>query len=106
MIFYQLDYVVEEVLKNTPSPEQLRLRKYLNRDFPQNEAKYLWGRIVDHKWYVGERLRRDVGFRVAAIDYFENFYEPQNLSKTKPGAWRRILGPLNSISDFGFRISD
>jgi hypothetical protein len=99
MIFYQLDYVVDEVLKSLPTEEQIFLKKYLNRDFPKKEAKYLWERIVDHKWYIGERLKRDVGFRVAAVDYIENFYEPGSFfggKKNKTGVFDKIIRPVGS----------
>lgn len=99
MIFYQLDYVVDEVLKNIPTQEQVFLKKYLNKNFPRKEAKYLWDRIVDHKWYVSERLKRDIGFRVAAVDYIENFYEPNSVfgSKNKPsGVFGKIFRPVST----------
>jgi hypothetical protein len=99
MVFYQLDYLVDEVLKNLPSAEQVFLKKYLSRDFPKKEAKYLWERIVDHKWYIGERLQRDVGFRVAAVDYVENFYQPGSIfgsKNRKSGIAGKIFRPLNS----------
>ncbi len=99
MIFYQIDYVVDEVLKSLPSAEQIFLKKYISRDFPKKEAAYLWERILDHKWHVGERLRRDVGCRVAAVDYIENFYEPQSFfgeRKNKAGGLRKIFRPLTS----------
>ena len=99
MIFYQLDYVVDEVLKDLPAPEQIFLKKYLSRDFSKKEAKYLWERIVDHKWYIGERLKRDVGFRVAAVDYIENFYEPNSFfgsKNQKSGFLGKIFRPINS----------
>lgn len=94
MIFYKLDYVIDEVLKNNPSEEQIFLKRYLNADFPKKDAKGLWERIVDHKWYVSERLKRDIGFRVAAIDYVENFYEPrvsQNHRGNSQGSLRQFL---------------
>jgi hypothetical protein len=31
-----------------------------------------WPKILDHKWYMSERMGRDVGFTVAMTDYFEN----------------------------------
>jgi len=99
MIFYQLDYVVDEVLKSMPTEEQVFLRKYLNEDFPKKEAKYLWERIVDHKWYVSERLKRDIGFRVAAVDYLENFYEPNAVfgsQNKQSGVFGKIFRPINS----------
>jgi len=76
MSFYKLDYTVEKVLENVPTPEQAFLKKYLNAELSKREAKYLWERIADHKWHVSERLKRDIGFQVAAVDYIENFYEP------------------------------
>ena len=38
------------------------------------EALKTLGYIKDHKWYLSERLGRDVGTYVAAVDYFENIY--------------------------------
>ena len=32
------------------------------------------GAIETHKWILSERLGRDVGLRVAALDYFENVH--------------------------------
>lgn len=83
MVFYKLDYTVEKVLENIPTPEQAFLKKYLSAELPKREAKYLWERIADHKWHVSERLKRDIGFRVAAVDYIENFYEPVFFGKHK-----------------------
>ena len=99
MIFYQLDYVVDEVLKSLPTEEQVFLKKYLNEDFPRKEAKYLRERIEDHKWHISERLKRDVGFRVAAIDYVENFYERHSVfgnKNRKSGIFGKIFRPINS----------
>ena len=76
MFSYRLDYTIEKVLASVPTREQKLLKEYLDQNFQRKEAKTLWERIVDHKWYVSERLKRDIGFRVAAIDYVENFYEP------------------------------
>jgi hypothetical protein len=85
MNFYKLDYTIEKVLREAPTPEQKLTKKYLSADFSKREAKYLWDRIIDHKWYIGERLKRDVGFRVAAVDYVENFYEPVFFRKPESG---------------------
>lgn len=85
MNFYKLDYTIEKVLRDAPSAEQTLIKKYLDADLSKREAKYLWTRIVNHKWNVSERLKRDVGLRVAAIDYFENFYEPVFFVNRKTG---------------------
>ena len=99
MIFYQLDYVVEEIRKNEPSKEQIILRKFTGENFTKKEAEFIWERVVDHKWYIGERLKRDVGERVAAIDYIENFYEPNKVSKNnQSGVFRRIVSSFAHLS--------
>ena len=93
MIFYQLDYVVDEIRKNEPSREQAILRKLTGENFTREEADFIWERVIDHKWYIGERLKRDVGERVAAVDYVENFYESANFfnnKKNQSGVLRRI----------------
>lgn len=41
------------------------------------EAGALWPRLLEHKWYLSERLGRDVGLHVAAADYFENIQPPR-----------------------------
>ena len=76
MHFYRSDYTIEETLKRGLSDEQKILREYTGATFPPAEAKTLWAKILDHKWYVSERLRRDIGLRVAAVDYIENYYVP------------------------------
>ena len=47
----------------------------------EKEAGKVWTKVQDHKWYVSERLGRDVGFRVAAVDFIENVYQAQTSSK-------------------------
>lgn len=88
MIFYQLDYVIEKTLANDLSGAQKNLRDFVGENFSRAEAELVWKRVLDHKWHVSERLKRDVGLRVAAIDYVENFYEPAivgNRRNTKTG---------------------
>ena len=91
MFFYKLDYAVEKVLKNAPTPEQEFLRKYLSADLSKTEAKYLSERIADHKWHVSERLKRDIGFHVAAVDYIENFYAPVFFSNRRSNFKNSVL---------------
>jgi hypothetical protein len=99
MIFHKSDDP-NDVLKNIPSPEQTFLENYLSVDLSKREAKYLWEKIVSHKWYVSERLKRDVGLRVAAIDYVENFYEPTFFGKRK-GGFKNSLSELFKIISQG-----
>jgi hypothetical protein len=99
MVYYKLDYTIEKVLQENLSREQKILRQLAGATVPKAEAKILWERIQDHKWYVSERLKRDVGFRVAAVDYMENFYEPRSFSTSgRKGSslLEKIFKPLGS----------
>src|SRR5271157_2293658 len=40
--------------------------------FEPKAAGDLWPRILQHKWLMSEKLSRDVGLRVACIDFLEN----------------------------------
>jgi hypothetical protein len=73
---YNLEFAFEKAFRTRPVPETVLLKIYTGSDISETDAKRLWEKIADHKWYVSEALQRDVGFHVAAIDYVENFYEP------------------------------
>ena len=53
------------------------LRKLAGVQLSTAEANAAWPRVLEHKWLLSERLGRDVGLRVAAIDYFENVQPPR-----------------------------
>ena len=82
MVMYRDDLAIDKVLRSSPGLERTILRIYTGREISEPDAKVLWQRILDHKWYVSEQLSRDVGFRVAAIDYVEHFYEPFQLTRS------------------------
>jgi hypothetical protein len=103
---YQLDYVVEETRRSQPTREQILLRKYLGRRFSKPEADFLWNRIEDHKWFVSERLSRDIGYRVAAIDFLENIYDERSFfggKRLPAGGFGRILKAVAPIFRFYLR---
>lgn len=43
------------------------------KTFEAAEAKRLWEEILHHKYHLSERLKRDVGMRVATLDYLLHF---------------------------------
>lgn len=51
---------------------QVMLRALTGLTLGVMEARAIWPKILDHKWFLSERVGRDVGLRVAAIDYLEN----------------------------------
>ncbi len=40
--------------------------------FEPDIAADLWSKILKHKWFLSEKVGRDVGYRVASIDFIEN----------------------------------
>jgi hypothetical protein len=91
-----LDYVIEKTLAETTGEHRV-LKELTGIKINSAEARAAWPRILDHKWYVSERLGRDVGLRVAAIDYMENIWSPR-ADRPKRGALknrlRRAVRPL------------
>jgi len=78
MIPFKLDYVIEQTLRGGAGEEQKLLRELAGVRLTPAEAASEWGRVLEHKWFVSERLGRDIGLRVAAIDYFENVRLPRH----------------------------
>jgi hypothetical protein len=68
-ISFKLEHVIEEVLSEYPKDQQRMLRKLAGVKLSQAEAGRAWPRVLEHKWFLSERLGRDVGLRVAAVDY-------------------------------------
>lgn len=74
MIPYKLEYTIEKSLQKKP---------FFNQDFTNDfYSKNFWNKIQDHKWYLSERLGRDVGMFVAALDYFLNIHKLPTTPKT------------------------
>ncbi|HRY28847.1 MAG TPA: diguanylate cyclase [Elusimicrobiota bacterium] len=40
--------------------------------YPESQAAVMWTEIMNHKFYMSEKLKRNIGIRVAAIDYLVN----------------------------------
>ena len=100
MVIQQSDYVVGKVINDMPSFEQRWLETYVGAKFSKEEAKYVWERVVDHKWYIGERLQRDIGFRAAAVDYVENFYDATMFRKNddRKGFFNRMMRTISQLT--------
>jgi hypothetical protein len=79
-ISFRLEHVIEEVLSEYPKDQQRTLRKLAGVKLSEAEARGAWPKVLEHKWFLSERLGRDVGLRVAAIDYFENIQPPRSSS--------------------------
>ena len=81
MIPFRLEYVIEQLLRGANSKNGRRERRMIKElvgvRLPERKAREVWPSILEHKWYLSERLNRDVGARTAAVDYFENIAPPR-----------------------------
>lgn len=72
---------------NTPetkySDAQIFLQEFTGNSFSRPDAEIIWSKVIDHKWNVSENLKRDIGLRVAAVDFIENFYAPHQRTGVK-----------------------
>jgi SpoVK/Ycf46/Vps4 family AAA+-type ATPase len=66
--------IMNEDLGETLTPELCasRILEISGTKFEAEAASDLWPRILLHKWLMSEKLGRDVGLRVACIDFLEN----------------------------------
>jgi len=65
---------MKENIPETPSPEECasKIFELSGVKFEPDIALDLWGKILQHKWLLSEKVGRDVGFRTACIDFLEN----------------------------------
>jgi hypothetical protein len=86
-LFMPLASEPEEAKVDPVARDARRLRRVLRGwagvKLSASEARDVWPQVLEHKWFVSERLGRDVGLRVAAVDYFEN------VQRTRPRASMR-----------------
>ncbi len=63
-----------EIVADIPAPEDCASLIFdcSGRKFDPEVASELWVHILQHKWLLSEKLGRDVGMRVACVDYIEN----------------------------------
>jgi hypothetical protein len=80
-----LNFTIISSPKTKFSDAQVLLREVTGKQFSRNEAESIWTNIANHKWNMSESLGRDVGFRVATIDFIENFYQSNQRIKQTPG---------------------
>lgn len=73
-----LNFTIIKTPETRYSDAQIFLREFTGKNFSRKDAASIWAKVQDHKWNMSENLRRDVGIRVAAIDFIENFYLPEN----------------------------
>ena len=80
-MLYLLILLFEKVARPQLTDAQRTLNDFAGVNLSAKEARETLPRVRDHKWYLSEYLGRDVGWRVAAVDYFENV-TPQASART------------------------
>jgi len=69
----EVQYLVDRVVKNKGGDFYSGiLFELASVRFPEDRAKVLWQEILRHKYIISERLGRNIGVRVATLDYLEN----------------------------------
>ncbi len=69
-----------EIHKETAASEDFAMRIYeiSGHRFEPELSVDIWARIQQHKWVLSEKIGRDVGIKVAALDFIENIYTADN----------------------------
>lgn len=76
-----LNFTVVSSPKTKFSDAQILLEGWTGKKFSRNEADQIWVNITKHKWNVSQKLGRDIGFRIATIDFIDNFYRSDSDDK-------------------------
>lgn len=76
-ITFKLDYLIEKAIQRKEMDARRILQELAGVKLSAREAREAMPSIQNHKWYISERMGRDVGLKVAAIDYFDNIYKPR-----------------------------
>ncbi|MEJ2690598.1 MAG: AAA family ATPase [Deltaproteobacteria bacterium] len=63
-----------EIINATPTPEECAslILDCSGRKVKPREAEDLWQNILQHKWVLSEKLGRNVGTKIACLDFIEN----------------------------------
>jgi transitional endoplasmic reticulum ATPase len=64
--------IMKENLSETPEECANKIFEVSGTKLDPDVACDLWAKILQHKWLLSEKLGRDVGLRVASIDFLEN----------------------------------
>ncbi len=98
MIPFKNDLTIELVEQSKFTDAQVFLHEFTGKSFGKKEAQTIWEKVVDHKWYVSERLQRDIGLRVATIDYIENICEPVQRKSLQSSFFSKLFNPVANIA--------
>jgi transitional endoplasmic reticulum ATPase len=85
----------------------LKIYEMTGEKYTQDVAADLWRKILDHKWLLSEKLGRDVGLRIACMDYLENIETAhKKLVKYQARCILKELGAMLVPEDAWNQIAD
>jgi SpoVK/Ycf46/Vps4 family AAA+-type ATPase len=89
-----------DIISDAPSPEECagKILEYTGHRIEPDMAEDLWSKILKHKWVLSEKLGRDVGTKVACLDFIENI-EPLHRDK-------QAEDMIQLLKDLGAHIVD
>ena len=95
-----LNGLFEKVTQPQLTDAQRTLNALAGVNLSPTEARETLPRVRDHKWYLSEYLGRDVGWHVAAVDYFENITprrrpRPFRVNRERPTPRLPMMRPLS-----------
>lgn len=67
--------------------------QYTGHKLDPEAARRLWPKIMQHKWYMSEKLDRDVGLKLACLDFVDNVepdYRDLGARMIDPSIWDSI----------------
>jgi len=71
--FFLMEEIVKPVIVGTdPQEWPARIEELSGYSFDSATAAEIWPQINQHKWFLSEKLGRDVGIKVACLDFLEN----------------------------------
>lgn len=100
---------VMESINAMPNPEECAnlITEFSGHKVDPDTAADLWEKIIQHKWVLSERVGRDVGLKVACVDYLENICAVhERLSGEENVRLLRELGARMMNRDVWETISD
>jgi diguanylate cyclase (GGDEF)-like protein len=69
----EIQYIIDKIVKEKRGTFYSDILQSLTSErFPEPDAKRFWQEILAHKYGISEKLGRNVGIRVASLDYLEN----------------------------------
>src|SRR4030042_5996511 len=88
----------EKLLKESDEDLYVKILFYITHQiFDIEQAKTLWGEIINHKNYLTKRLKRNVEITVATLDYLTNIKDEIKNPKLIGEAFMGKIAEISSI---------